>query len=147
MPQSSVLDGTLAVVTARRSAAEVSALLSARDRSRTFPWRGLRVGRLWLDQGFALELHTSEPPAEEGALLRFFRSFLVDLGDGPRAYEAHEHESLTPLFSLLGRHVIRAGMTSKAGLRMEVEGGATLSASSLDDDWEFQQPWRPRFDQ
>lgn len=133
----------------RRSRAEIDASLSARDRSHTYPCDGLRVGRLWLDQGFALELHTSEPPATDGALLRLYLSFSVDLGDGVRTYEAHRHETLVPLFSLLSRHVRSAAMTTTAGFRIELEGGVLLEAGSLDerDYWEFQQPWRPRFDQ
>jgi hypothetical protein len=131
----------------RRSREEIVRALAARDRSQVYPAEGLRVGRLWLDQGFALELHPSLAPAEAGALFRLYLGFTLDDGREPRAFHAAEHAGLVPLFSLLGRHVASARMTAGAGFVLELDGGIRLIAGSLDerDFWDFEQPWEPHF--
>jgi hypothetical protein len=136
------------VPASRRSRDEITRALAAGDRTHVFPAAGLRVGRLWLDQGFALELHPSRPPAETGALLRLYLGFTLDDGREQRAFNAAEHGELAPLFSLLGRHVASARMTADAGFVLALDGGISLVAGSLDqgDFWDFEQPWAPDFE-
>jgi hypothetical protein len=121
--------------------------LAGRDRTRVYPVEGLRVGRLWLDQGFALELHPSRPPAEDGALVRLYLAFTLERGRERHVFDAADHARLLPLFALLGRHVASAQMTADAGFILELDDGATLVAGSLDDadGWDFAQPWQPEF--
>jgi hypothetical protein len=105
------------------------------------------VGRLWLDQGFALELHPSRPPAESGALVRLYLRLALEHGRERQAFDAADHPLLVPLFCLLGRHVASARMTADAGFVLELDVGTKLVADSLDraHSWEFAQPWRPNF--
>jgi hypothetical protein len=112
-----------------------------------YPVEGLRVGRLWLDQGFALELHPGRPPAEDGALVRLYLAFAIEHGHERHVYDAADHARLLPLFTLLGRHVAGAQMTADAGLTLKLDDGTKLIAESLDeaDGWDFEQPWRPSF--
>ena len=57
-----------------------------RTTAQPFPWNGLRVGRMWFDQGFALELHASKEPAgvDDEAVVRFIGREVVfrDSGGG-----------------------------------------------------------------
>jgi Family of unknown function (DUF6188) len=131
----------------RRSREEIVRALVARDRTRVYPVEGLRVGRLWLDQGFALELHPSRPPAEDGALLRLYLAFTLEHGRERRVLDAADHARLRPVFALLGRHVVSAQMTANAGFVLELDDGTKLVAGSLDeaDGWDFAQPWQPNF--
>ena len=131
----------------RRSREEILQALGGRDRTQAYPASGLRVGRLWLDQGFALELHPSLPPAEHGALLRLYLPFTLDDGHTRMTLDPAKHEELVPLFVLVGRHVASARMTADAGLELELDDGTKLIAGSLDesDFWEFEQPWEPSF--
>ena len=121
--------------------------LAIRDRTWVYPVKGLRVRRLWLDQGFALELHPSRPPAEDGALLRPYTAFALEHGRKRRVFDAADHARVFPLFALLGRHVASAQMTADAGFVLELDDGARLVAESLDkaDGWDFAQPWQPNF--
>jgi hypothetical protein len=118
-----------------------------RDRSQEYPCEGLRVGRLWLDQGFALEMHPSRDTATEGALLRLYLSFAIQRDGDTQEFTAHDHARLVPAFHVLGGHVITAQMTADARFRLRLDNGLTLVAGSLDerDYWEFRQPWEPNF--
>ena len=132
----------------RRSREEIVRALAARDRTQIYPVQGLRVGRLWLDQGFALELHPSRAPADSGALVRLYAKFALEQGRRERqTFDAADHPRLAPLFSLLGQHVAGARMTADAGFVLEFDDGTRLVAESLDitDGWDFAQPWRPNF--
>jgi hypothetical protein len=115
-----------------------------RGRSQEYPGEGLRVGRLWLDQGFAFEMHPSRDPATEGALLRLYLSFAIERDGDRQEFTAHDHARLLPAFDVLGGHVIAAQMTGDARFRVRLDNELTLVAGSLDerDYWEFQQPWR-----
>jgi len=53
----------------------------------------------------------------------------------------HEHESLAPLFALLGTHVIAARVTSEGDLDLRFENGAELQATQLEEGWEYLEPW------
>lgn len=131
----------------RRSVAEIERLQRNRDRFQEFPCEGLRVGRLWLDQGFALELHPSKGSAKHGALLRIFLDFQLRTRDGEHHLTAHDHAGLTPAFPLLGLHVERAFITSQSGFELHLGGPSIVIAGSLDlrEYWDFEQPWSPSF--
>jgi hypothetical protein len=46
-------------------------MLAVPDLQRELPYTGLRVGRLWLDQGCALELHPPSLSSDNGVVIRF----------------------------------------------------------------------------
>ena len=106
------------------------------------------VGRIWLDQGFGLELHPSREPAVETALLRLFGKFRLRTSERELLLVAHEHATLVPTFVALHRHVVRASMTSDTGFELLLEGGLTFSAGPDDgrNYWELEQPFPPVFE-
>jgi hypothetical protein len=113
------------------------------DLQRELPYAGLRVGRLWLDQGCALELHPRSLSSDDGAVIRLLRHpFRLRERDGTEhLLTPHEHKTLLPLFSLLGTHVIAARVTSEGDLDLRFENGAELQASELEEGWEYLDPW------
>jgi len=106
------------------------------------PWAGLRVGRLWLDQGFGIELQPSLPPADEAVVVRFFLREFIFRDDAGSPYELlpHDHAGLVPAFSLLGAHVKRAIQTADLDLRIEFDTGASIEAFELEEGWELGTP-------
>lgn len=112
------------------------------DLQRELPYAGLRVGRLWLDQGCALELHPSLS-GDHGVVIRLVaHPFRFHGRDGTEhLLTPYEHETLVPLFSLLGTHVIAAGVTSDGDLDLRFENGEALHAFELEDGWEYLEPW------
>jgi hypothetical protein len=117
----------------------------SRDLTQDLPYNGLRVGRLWLDQGLALELQPSRPPADDGAVVRLLWEpfvFVDALGLTHRLVP-HEHATLTPIFSLIGTHVTGAQVSRGGDLELAVDTGARLEAVRLEEGWEYEA--LPRF--
>ncbi|MFN2471705.1 MAG: DUF6188 family protein [Gaiellaceae bacterium] len=110
------------------------------------PFVGLRVGRQWLDQGWALELHPSQPPADDAAVVRFlWKPFVYTDAQGTaHTLLPHEHSSLVPVFALIGAHVARAAVADSGDLEIDFNSGAQIRASELEDGWEYEQPWHFR---
>jgi hypothetical protein len=108
------------------------------------PFVGLRVGRIWLDQGCALELHLSQPPADDAAVVRLLRLpfRLTDAAGRKHSLTPHDHGALVPLFTLIGSHVQQAAINAEGNLTLEFDSGAVLTANELEDAWEYEQPWQ-----
>ena len=112
----------------------------SRDLTQDLPYNGLRVGRLWLDQGLALELQPSQPSAEDGAVVRLLWEpfvFVDALGLTHRLVP-HEHATLTPIFSLIGTHVTGAHVSREGNLELAFDTGARLEVVGLEDGWEYE---------
>lgn len=112
----------------------------SRDLTQELPYNGLRVGRLWLDQGFALELQPSQPLADHGAVVRLLREpfvFVDALGLRHRLVP-HEHATLTPVFSLIGAHVTDAHVSRHGDLELVFETGERIDALRLEEGWEYE---------
>jgi hypothetical protein len=114
------------------------------DLRQKLPFLGLRVGRLWLDQGWALELHPSQPPANDGAVVRFLWKpfYYTDAGGTVYTLLPHEHPSLVPVFELVGAHVVGAAITDAGDLEIDFDSGAEIRAFDLEDGWEYELPWQ-----
>jgi hypothetical protein len=114
--------------------------LSKRDLSADLPYEGLRVGRLWLDQGLALELHPSRGAQDEGAVVRLlWREFTYrDPAGVEHRLLPHDHVALTPVFALIGTHVRTARITSVGSLELTLDNDPSLAADELEDGWEYE---------
>jgi hypothetical protein len=112
----------------------------SRDLTQDLPYNGLRVGRLWLDQGFALELQPSQPPADHGAVVRLlWEPFVfVDALGVRHGLVPHEHAALTPVFSLIGAHVTDAHVSRHRDLELAFDTGERLEAVRLEEGWEYE---------
>jgi len=95
---------------------------------------------LWLDQGFALELQPSQPPADHGAVVRLLWEpfvFVDALGLTHRLVP-HEHATLTPVFSLIGAQVSDAHVSRDGDLELAFDTGERIEAVRLEEGWEYE---------
>lgn len=114
------------------------------------PWKGMRVGRLWFDAGFALELHVGRDPSRhvDESVVRFFEREVLFRDKAGRRHELRprEHSTLVPIFELIGAHVQRAVQTADWDLRLEFDSGASIDAFELEEGWEVEPLPKPDWD-